>query len=670
MSEPPHTTPEITPEIAEAIATVERVTSITLTGAPSLIVLDAGAIWEGDDGTTDAVADAVADGITRALGVLARQGSAHIVVRGARAEQRATLERVIPTDQLELGAGPGPADLSAHGATGRECLAIFATPDARVPDGGVTFYCGPGAPPAHTTPTRLAGPTATASILALYGTALVQERAGIAFRGTSGGQGIPRAGHFPPDIFLGVARAAGRPDPPAPADRQPLPDAAALRALAGAAYARLLRNVLPNGAVVGAPARGAAPCEPNYRFYWQRDGAVTMRHLIAWHEEPPLGLETGGLGSLIGNYLRFVGETQQRGHQGTSRYSVAGEPILGYGNPQLDGPALSALALARLPEPARGWAELTRYLDFLLTPEGRGPTMDAWEFIFGRLFNAELLKRRALLAGAAVAVGLRRMADAARYREEARRLGASLADFLDPQRGRLVSSRGTYNPWFETISGLDMAVIAAYLSDRDGRARGTDPGREDDGALGRDLEDLAHPAVLATMMALEDAFASLYPVNRAWRGGGNAGWGLGRFPEDANDGLGSAGGNPWPLATLWGAQFYYLLAQEVAEALAAAPALIVDDPRQVAFFGRVAGDTVEWGRPLDAATWRGRVLPALLARGDAYLNFVVHHTPADGGVTEQIDGQTGAPRGARDLSWALSELIATIALRERMYSIV
>jgi glucoamylase len=180
-----------------------------------------------------------------------------------------------------------------------------------------------------------------------------------------------------------------------------------------------------------------------------------------------------------------------------------------------------------------------------------------------------------------------------------------------------------------------------------------------------------HPAVLATMMALEDANAPLYRVNREWTAAGNAGIGLGRFPEDANDGVGTNGGNPWPLATLWGAQFYYHVAQEVAQSLSGEDRrqLTLEDARQVAFFDRAVGKEVGRARPVEMGTWRDHILPALLVRGDGYLNFVLHHMPEDGGVTEQIDGDTGAPRGARDLSWAMSELIATIALRERAHAL-
>jgi glucoamylase len=444
--------------------------------------------------------------------------------------------------------------------------------------------------------------------------------------------------------------------------QQALPDQQALRALAGRAYQRLLRNLTPEGAVVGSPARGREPGQPNYWFYWQRDGAVTMGHLIDWHQRPPLGLDTHDLAAPIERWLGFVAETQRQGYLGTSRYEVNGQRVGGYGNPQLDGPAHSALALCRLREPARGWKQLRRYLDFLLTAEGRGPTMDAWEFIYGRLLNAELLRRRALLAGARVARNLGHDSDADHYEAEARTVYTRLADFV--QRGRLVAYRETYNPWFGTISGLDMAVISALLA-------GATPERNGEVGLGRTLDSLAHPALLATMMEVEDAFEPLYQINRDWRSGGNDGCGLGRFPEDANDGVESSGGNPWPLATLWGGQFYYALSKEVDDALdGSASAVTLDDPRSVAFFNRAAGaDITSQGQPLDAAVWRERLLPALLRRGDAFLSFVVHHVPDDGAATEQIDRDTGEPRGARDLSWALSELIATVAMREDVHSV-
>jgi glucoamylase len=444
-----------------------------------------------------------------------------------------------------------------------------------------------------------------------------------------------------------------------------------LRALAARAYARLLRNVLPNGAVVGSPAQGKEPGQPNYWFYWQRDGSVTMGHLIDWYRRPPLGLDTGILGEAIEHYSAFVARTQSHGQVGTSRYTVDGNPITGFGNPQLDGPPLSTMTLARMEQSAQTWELLRGYLNFLLTPEGRGPCMDAWEFIYGWHFNAAFLRRRALLVGAAVATRLAHADDATRYASEAQRVGERLTDFLDLRLGRLRAFSETYNPWFTQMNGLDMAMICALLSGRDMHPQSTTGGRGEQrkAHLGQDLDSLTHPGVLATMNALEDVYVSLFKVNRDWTAAGNAGCGLGRFPEDANDGVGTSGGNPWPLATLWGAQFHYHVAQEVRQVLenASGHPIALDDARQVAFFQRAAGQGIDLTQPIELSMWQEQLLPAVVARGDGYLNFVVHHLPEDGSVTEQIDRDTGQPRGARDLSWALSELITTIALREQVH---
>jgi glucoamylase len=637
-----------------------------LTGLPRVLAVDAAAVWgkESDDQLVEA--------IVIKLSLLARQNALRILVRGVDPRQAEVLERAVPVEHLmlelrtagseELGPLPGPS-------TGVDrSLAVLALVSTGIPDGCTAFYVGEGEPPAGTRATLLKGAQATDAILALYGTALVQERSGIAFRSISEGQSVPREAGAAPETLVGVARSVERPAAPKPSARVALPDDAALRALAARAFGRLLPNVLPSGAIVGSPAHGEQPGQPNYWFYWQRDGSVTMGHLIDWQRRPPLGLDTSRLDQAIAHYPSFVARTQRHGLLGTSRYTVEGEPITGFGNPQLDGPPLSALCLARLERPAEVWELLRGYLDFLLTADGRGPSMDAWEFIYGWHFNAAFLKRRALLVGAAVAARLGHAEAAARYRGEALRVESGLADFIDPRLGRLRAFSKTHNPWFAQMSGLDMAVICALLSGRDLLARSHAAGAQGHARLGTDLDSLTHPALLATMSALEDAYASRFSVNRNWIAAGNAGCGLGRFPEDANDGVGTEGGNPWPLATLWGAQFYYHVALEVAQLLHGVPggAIALHDARQIAFFQRALGDGSDLARPIEPRTWRERVLPAVVARGDGYLNFVVRHLPEDGGVTEQLDRDSGAPRGARDLSWALSELIATIALRERV----
>lgn len=641
----------------ETEALVRRVQGMRLRGAVALFVVEGGAIEAGPSAGG-------ARGGARNLGILARQNAALVVVCGVDPAQRDALARAVPPELLEFADGARPIDVTAviqrAGVAPGACLAVLAMPGARVPDGCHAFYAGPGDPPANAVATRQPGAAAANAILALYGTALAQERAGAAFRATSSGGAIPDAQDLADSIWSGVRRSVERPAAPQPAARQTPPGAEQLRDLARRVYARLLPNLLPNGAVVGSPAHGQQPGEPNYWFFWQRDGAATMARLIALQHHTQFGISPGDLDLPIARYLDFIATTQRNGPLSTSRYQVTGEPVLGFGNPQLDGPALTVLALARVDDATRVWPLVKRYLEFLLSSDEQGRTMNAWEFLYGRSFNATLLRRKALLAGAGIAGHAGQASDAARYQAAAREALDGLAAFEDHATGRLAASRDTLDPWFGAISGVDMAVISALLAVVPGSGSAAPAAPETPGTT---LDQLAHPAVLATMAALEDAFAPLYRVNRDWRAGGNPGFGLGRFPEDANDGLGSTGGNPWPLATLWGAQFYYRLAQELDAVANLAPhGLLLRDARQAAFLNRAPGEEiVAVDRPLPSDAWRARLLPALLARGDGYLTFVVHHLPADGGVTEQIDRDTGQPRGAPDLSWALAELLYTIA---------
>lgn len=633
-------------------AQVARVQAMRLRGAVTLFVVEGGAV-EDEPGAER--------GIARKLGILARQNEARVVAYGMGLRPRDALAREVPSGRLEFAESVLPLDVTAcierAGVAAGACLALLTTPGARIPAGCHAVYLGSGDAPDHAVASRLPGAEGANMVLALYGTALVQERAGYAFRATSSDSAIPDAQDLSSGIWDGVRRSVERPAASQPTAPQPLPDRQQLRDLARRAYERLRPNLLPNGAVVGSPARGQQPGEPNYWFFWQRDGAAAMARIIALHHHPTLNVDTSDLAQPIARYLDFLTAIQAKGPLGTSRYQVSGEPVLGFGNPQLDGPALTVLALARLGDPVRTWPIVKPYLDFLLTAKGRGQTMDAWEFLYGQSFNATLLRRKMMAVGARLAGYVGQADDATHYREAAQGALEELGVFEDHATGRLVASRETLDPWFGAISGLDMAVISAVLAGEP-VARSEPPGTA--------LDQLTHPAVLATMATLEDAFTPLYRVNRDWRAGGNPGWGLGRFPEDANDGLGSSGGNPWPLATLWGAQFYHRFAQEFGPAVLAAPrGLILSDARQVAFINRAAGtEAVALDQPITTSLWHEHVRPALLARGDAYLNFVVHHLPDDAGVTEQIDRDTGQPRGAPALSWAVAELIGTIGMRQ------
>src|SRR5579871_2448157 len=615
-----------------------------LQGEPRLLALDAQALMDGE--TPDAA-------VLRKLATLSETEQAQIVIRGDvnAAPQRVAVHVASLGLRAQIHYVPPEEDfgsLLAHlGVPASEAIFFLteATP-APPPAGSHAFYVGEGNPPAGAVASRLPGARGTDALLALYGTALVQEKAGLEFRAASQGTAAESA-RFDEGLFQGLIKSYGR-SVAAPAVAPvsaPDLDGPLVRDLAGRCFWRVLNNVLPNGAIVASPAKGEHPGEPNYWFVWQRDAGQALLSLIGWSRTAPFGLPTAPMYQAIDGYLGFVVRCQATGDLGASRYSVEGQPITGYGNPQLDGPPISVLAMTSLLDPRPVYAQIRAALDYLLTPEGQGPCFDAWEFVYGRILNALLSKRKAFRAGAHLAALLTEQDDLRRYQDEVRRLEAEIVPFIDAQHGYLVSNREPADPWLATLSGLDAAMLEAILTNWDSSD---------------EFLNLTDPTVMGTVLALEDAFAPLYAVNRAWREAGQVGMGWGRFPEDANDGLGSTGGNPWPLATLWAAQYCYRL----AEKLATGGPLAITDERQARYFNRVVGQGVaSVGGQMAGQDMLMSLLPALRQRGDAYLRFVLAHQPPDGSVTEQINRDTGQPQGARDLTWAMSELLNTLAMR-------
>lgn len=322
----------------------------------------------------------------------------------------------------------------------------------------------------------------------------------------------------------------------APGDRDRLLDGA---------LTALERCCAPSGAIAAAPP-ARSPAEPDYGFFWQRDGAAAAFALLGLVRRGPPGLRARAERRLAA-YVSFVTALGRGGSLSASRHSLAGEPVGGYGDPQHDGPAATALLLLEVaPAAARPYLEHLRACD--------GVGFDLWELVRGRSSHAAHLRERAL--------GLPHPAGSGRHVD-------------DPEPA-----------WFDAVSGLDVSGVGCRLLGASGPVAGG-----------------------ATLAALERAFADRWPVNLAWRASGRLGRGLGRFPEDGNDGLGTTGGNPWPVATLWAAQWHLL-----------------------------AGDT---------------------DLGQGYLDFVLAH---GGARHEQIDGVTGEGRGAAGLAWSAAELAVTLLL--------
>lgn len=436
-----------------------------------------------------------------------------------------------------------------------DTVGIFGS--SRAPEPGCyAWWVGAGTPPPPLHRTDGGGPRTTARILRLLGTGFAQERAGAAFRAAGAGLPAPASAPYPAaEILDGITRAFV---PGINAARQfDMPSSGDIDALIDASMSALDTCCAPNGAIAAAPR--SAPGEPDYWFFWQRDAAhvaVALHELSRHGSNAPIRLRAQDRAEAYLGFVARLGRTLGQDAIAASRCSMEGTPIGGYGDPQPDGPAATAIAIRTIAaDQKRAKDAAAPYLEYLGRGQERG--FDLWELTWGRSFHAANLARRALDKGA-------EELDAFRH-------AGRFLHVLEPQP-----------PWFSKTSRLDMSVLGSVLFAWD-----SSDGFFDD------------PALVETLNAFPDA-----P-------------GVGRFPEDCNDGLGSAGGNPWPVTTLWAAQFHLRKARR---------------------------------HPHDARHRR---------RALRHLGFVLANVdPAH--IAEQIDAVTGAPRGARPLAWAHAELIITL----------
>lgn len=478
-----------------------------------------------------------------------------------------------------------------HGATiARPWVAILSRDHPVVPD-CYAWYVGSGTAPGWMHPTVGEGPATAEVILALLGTGFAQERAGAAFRAAGRGLPTPLTTRYDSAAILaGITAAVTRRAAPSPAATGQ-PDRERRALLLRTSLTALERCCAPNGAIAASPATSG---DPDYWFFWQRDAAhaAYALHLLALYG-PDEDVRTRArvrCNAWVGFVSALGPRLARTGDLAVSRCTMSGEPVGGYGDPQHDGPAATALVvLSVVADPQTALAVAAPYLLHLVADTaGRG--FDLWELVRGRSFHSANLRRRALRLAARVALGSgdHRAQDYARASARTddemgafrATTGPGLRHVLDPDPS-----------WFALTSGLDMSAVGSALLAHD----------PSDDVLG-----VSDPDLGATLDQL-----TAWSADRGWQG-------VGRFPEDCNDGQGSTGGNPWPVATLWAAQF---LLRRAAHPDGASP---------------------------DADHACGLALLSCVLAGD---------TTA---LAEQMDGTTGASRGARPLAWSHAELVVTL----------
>ena len=422
------------------------------------------------------------------------------------------------------------------------------------------------------------------------------------------------------------------------------------------------QRVVPRpGSVLASPVPAAYDPDPDYFFHWFRDSAIiidALRVAEAEGSEKQTTVErfqefvdfNRSLRELDGRELirraRFRKEVQpsflQYVRPDDELTAVFGGAVLSearvnpdgtldftrWARPQNDGPALQVLALTRWRnaqpdvDDALQAAMHELVIDDLHFIRSRTSerSFDIWEEESGYHYYTQLVQAEALVRGAE---WLEERGDVKRARDF-RSIGDALALNLDAYWS---AEDGYYRSRTGVVEGvpekpLDISVILGALHAR--RMKGA--------------HSVLDPKAQATLTALEDLFDAEYAINRQRTA--DQGPAIGRYAKDAY-----FGGNPWYLATLAAAEFYFKLA--IALRSGAQMPATSDNTR---FRGRLGGESPARGS---------------FERGDSFMRTVQAYTPPSGDLSEQFDRATGAQTSAKHLAWSYAAFITAAESRRR-----
>jgi glucoamylase len=422
------------------------------------------------------------------------------------------------------------------------------------------------------------------------------------------------------------------------------------------------QRVVPRpGSVLASPIPAAYDPDPDYFFHWFRDSAIIIDALRVAQAEGFEKQTTVGrlrefvdfhqaLRKLDGREFARRGRFREKVQASFLQYvrpdhelaTVFGETVLGearvnpdgtldftqWARPQNDGPALQVLTLTRWRDARTDLDDALEAamldlvmgdLDFTQT-HATERSFDIWEEESGYHYYTQLVQAEALARGAEL---LEDRGDAIRARacrSLVGELGPRLEAYWSAEYGHYRSRTGVVGG----VPGkaLDIAVILGVL--HAGRTMGA--------------HSVLDPKAQATLTALEDLFGAEYPVNQARPA--DQGPAIGRYATDTY-----YGGNPWYLATLAAAEFYFKLAIAL---LSGAPLAEADENAR--FRERLRGKS-----PANAA----------FERGAAFMRAVQAYTPPSGDLSEQFDRATGAQTSAKHLAWSYAAFITAAASRRQ-----
>ncbi|MBP7845177.1 MAG: glycoside hydrolase family 15 protein [Proteobacteria bacterium] len=434
------------------------------------------------------------------------------------------------------------------------------------------------------------------------------------------------------------------------------------------AFSRILDNIdheeTMEGAVLASPSKN----DPNYFFHWVRDAALVMKSFLS-SDQATRWYSQFKLEKLIGRYFLFEGHLQDLPAPtglGEPKFRADGSVFEeDWGRPQNDGPALRSLFFIKwanrlLDKGKEKWVRenlfstmanqktlIERDLWFVVQNWVHAG-FDLWEEKNGHHFFTRYAQRRALLEGAKLA---RRLGDEDAFQrlvKEANSIADSLHHHLSHKDKYIISNLPVHyfplNP-HALGHGVDVSVVLTLNQNYD----------PDDS-----LFKMKNSWVLSTVHKIEESFRAEYPINRRED---IPGLGIGRYPGDVFDGAKNEYGNPWFLATLGMAEYYYYLVQELQ-----IDNRIIADDVNIDFLKKILNrDTIYIG---DTVYFDKEELRLLTLKADSYVARVKFHVDEDGSMSEQFDRYTGYQRSARHLSWSYAAFLSAIKQRRALPAVL
>ncbi|KAJ1301930.1 hypothetical protein OPQ81_000769 [Rhizoctonia solani] len=420
--------------------------------------------------------------------------------------------------------------------------------------------------------------------------------------------------------------------------------------------AGILANIGPNGSKDQGAYKGvviASPSkeDPDYVYTWTRDSALVYKALVDQYISGRDHSLLQGIYDWIASQTKLQQVTNpsgtvSAGGLGEPKFNINETEFTGsWGRPQRDGPALRATTFITFANDqlVKGkksyvqsiWPAIQLDLDYV-AQFWNASGYDLWEEVYGSSFFTLAASHRSLRQGAALATKLGHSSLAKTYTEQAVNVLCFLQSFWDPTKSYIISNINGAAP---TRTGLDVNSILTSVHQFDPEA-GCD----------NDTFQPCSDRALRNHKAVVDSFRTIYAINANYST--SEGAAIGRYAEDVY-----YGGNPWYLATFAAAeQLYYATYTWLKVGKIQVTSL------SLPFFQQIYPSAKVGTYPVVSKDGLG-ILLAVRKYADQFVLINKQFLGPNGGLAEQFDRATGAPKSAVDLTWSYASAITAFDAR-------